>query len=97
MVLHHTGAIGLESSSPRDSTWRGGHVSVRHPGGYEIVQALKAENILADFRAPGTIRFGGSPLYLGFADIWDAMEALADILETGRWDNDRFRQRAPVT
>jgi len=70
---------------------------VRHPGGYEIVQALKAENILADFRAPGTIRFGGSPLYLGFADIWDAMEALGDILETSRWDNDRFRQRAPVT
>ena len=52
---------------------------------------------LADFRAPDTIRFGLSPLFLRFIDVWDAMDALADILETKSWDKDEYRKRAAVT
>ncbi len=96
-ILKRTDAMALETISPRRANERGGHVSVRHENGYEVVQALIADNIIADFRAPDTIRFGVSPLYLTFTDIWDAMDILEDILATARWDKPSFRQRAAVT
>ncbi|WP_084421105.1 kynureninase [Henriciella litoralis] len=97
LVVKRAQAMGCEVVSPLDSTRRGGHVSFRHPDGYPIVQALIARNILADFRAPDTIRFGVSPLYLRFCDVWDAMDALEDILMTKSWDQPRFHAKAKVT
>ncbi len=97
LVIARADALGLEVASPRDGRRRGGHVSLRHPNGYEIVQALIHRGILADFREPDTIRFGLSPLFLRFTDVWDALDALADILATRAWDDPAFRQRSKVT
>ncbi|MFC7498353.1 kynureninase [Enterovirga sp. GCM10030262] len=88
---------GLECITPRDPALRGSHISYRHPHAFEICQALIAAEVIGDFRAPDVIRFGLTPLYLGYEDIWTAVERLADILETGRWRDPRFAVRGKVT
>lgn len=97
LCLSRTHALGLPAISPDIGEVRGGHVSVLHADGYAIVQALIAQGIIPDFRAPDAIRFGFSPLYIGFADVWDAMDTLAGILETRSWDRSEFKTRAAVT
>jgi kynureninase len=97
LVLARTKAMGLEAISPADTSLRGGHVSVRHPEGYAVVQALIARGVIADFRAPDCMRFGVSPLFLRYADVWDAMDTLADVLASGEWDKPEFKTRAAVT
>jgi kynureninase len=61
------------------------------------VQALIARGIIGDFRAPDILRFGFAPLYLRFADVWLAVDALRDVLQTRAWDQAAFRARAVVT
>ncbi len=97
LVIARCMALGLDIISPFDATQRGGHVSVRHPEGYAVVQALIARNVIADFRAPDAMRFGVSPLFVRYADVWDAMDALADILARAAWDKPEFKRRATVT
>jgi kynureninase len=43
------------------------------------------------------IRFGLTPLYLGFEEIWRAVDRMADILDSGRWRDPRFAVRGKVT
>jgi kynureninase len=97
LVIARADAIGLTPISPREAKRRGGHVSLRHENGYAIVQALIARGIIPDFRAPDAMRFGVAPLYVRFVDVWDAMDQLADILETRAWDRPEFHARSKVT
>ena len=85
-------ALGL--AGPRAAAERGLHVSFTHPESYAVVQAMMARGIVGDFRAPDIARFGFSPLFLSYAEVWDAAQALADILATRAWDNPAFRARA---
>lgn len=89
--------LGLEAISPGIGHARGGHVSLLHENGYAIVQAMIAQNIIPDFRAPEAMRFGFSPLYVTFTQVWDAMEALQDILQSRSWDQPQFKVKAAVT
>ncbi|HXR95381.1 MAG TPA: kynureninase [Rhizomicrobium sp.] len=89
--------FGLTLVTSRDPDARGSHVSLRHPDGYPIVQALIAEGIIGDFRGPDILRFGFAPLYLSFAEVWHAAASLREVLATRRWDDSRFRTRARVT
>ena len=93
----HCRTFGLELVTSRDPEGRGSHVSLRHPEGYLIVQALIARGVIGDFRAPDILRFGFTPLYLSFADAWRAASALHEVLEKRLWDDARFRKRARVT
>jgi kynureninase len=43
------------------------------------------------------VRFGLTPLYLGFEDIWNAVERMAEILSTERWREPQFAVRGKVT
>ena len=97
LVEQNCAGYGIEIATSRDPKVRGSHVSLRHPHGYPIVQALIAEGVIGDFRAPDILRFGFTPLYLSYADVWRAAETLRDVLATGRWDDARFKARAKVT
>lgn len=97
LIIARADTLGLDVMSPREGMLRGGHVSLRHPQGYAIVQALIARGIIPDFRAPDAMRFGVAPLYVRFVDVWDAMDQLADILDTRAWDRPEFHARATVT
>lgn len=74
-------------------------------GAFAIVQALIARGVIGDFRAGdgGTgkhkdiMRFGFTPLYIGFEDVWNAVEHLRQVLETEEWRDPRFNQRNAVT
>ena len=84
--------------SPVDDALRGSQVSFSHPVmAYAVVQALIARGVIGDFRAPDVLRFGFTPLYLGYADTWDAAEHLHQVLASGEWQQPQFLQRHAVT
>ena len=84
-------------SSPRDPTARGSQISLIHPEGYQIMSALIDAGVIGDFRAPDHLRFGFTPLYLRFVDVFDAVEVLAQIMTSERWREPRFAVRQAVT
>jgi kynureninase len=90
-------AAQVRLASPPDPTQRGSHVVFAHPEGYAVMQALIARGVIGDFRAPDLMRFGFTPLYSRFEDVWRAAEALGEVLASGEWDQLRFRTRAKVT
>lgn len=91
------GEPGLSLASPRDGRRRGSQVSFRHPEGYAVMQALIAEGVIGDFRAPDMMRFGVAPLYVREEDVREAAARLAAILRERRWDRPEFLVRAKVT
>ena len=80
-------------------------VDGKDSGAYAIVQALIARGVIGDFRKGdgGTgkhkdiLRFGFTPLYVGFADVWQAVEHLRQVLESGEWKKPEFNQINAVT
>lgn len=88
---------GFGLASPRDAALRGSQVSLTHPEGYAIMQALIARGVIGDFRAPDVLRFGFAGLYVRYADVWDAVAAVKDIMATRAWNRPGFRARKAVT
>jgi len=89
---------GLRLVSPSDDALRGSQVCLaRDEGAYAIVQALIERRVIGDFRAPDVLRYGFTPLYIGFAEVWDAVEHLRQVLDSGVWREARFQQRQQVT
>jgi kynureninase len=72
--------------TPREHARRGSQVSFTHPHGYAVMAALIERGVIGDYREPGIMRFGFTPLYTRFADVWDAVEILRDILDNERYD-----------
>jgi kynureninase len=88
---------GLTLVTPRDPNQRGSQASFAHPHAYEIMQALIERGVIGDFRAPDILRCGFTPLYLGYEDVWRAVETLGALLQTDAWRDPRFAVRARVT
>lgn len=88
---------GLELVTPTEHARRGSQVSYRHPEGYAVMQALISQGVIGDFRAPDIMRFGFTPLYLRFADVWAAVERLDQVMRQELWRDPRYSQRAKVT
>ena len=76
--------------------------------GYAIVQALIARGVIGDFRAgtaadahgpalPDILRFGFTPLYLRFVDVFDAVEHIVQVMRSGEYREARFNKRSAVT
>ena len=97
LVEQECSGFGFELASPRDASLRGSQVSLHHRHGYPIVQALIADGVIGDFRAPDLLRFGFSPAYIRFLDVWDAVAALRGIMEQESWDRPEYRTRSRVT
>ena len=113
LVEQRCAGLGLGVATPLEHGKRGSQVSLTHHdpdaphSAYAIVQALIARGVIGDFRAgdraagtrgePDILRFGITPLYLGFADMWNAVEQLKQVLESGEWREARFARKAAVT
>ncbi len=66
--------------TPRDPALRGSHIAFRHAEAQTIMQALAARGVIGDYRPPDVLRFGLTPLYLRFEDVWLAVEHLEKAL-----------------
>lgn len=103
----------LTLATPIDATQRGSQVSLACPiggelNGHAVMQALIARGVIGDFRAgeragdrsvgePDLLRFGFTPLYTRSVDVYDAVEALGEVLDRGEWREARFQRRSAVT
>jgi kynureninase len=87
----------FDLASPRDSTLRGSQVSLAHPHGYAIMSALIETGVIGDFRAPDILRFGFTPLYTRYVDVFDAVERLGAVMADRRFEHPRYAERAAVT
>lgn len=95
---------GFGIATPNEDELRGSQVSLtRSDGAYAIVQALIARGVIGDFRAgdgkqqPDILRFGLTPLYVGYADVWHAVRNLKEVMATQEWQQSRFTKKQAVT
>lgn len=88
---------GIEDITP-EAPARGSQVSlVDGEQGFCIVQALIARGVIGDYREPGLMRFGFTPLYLSYEDVWKAACHMREVLESGEYREPRFNVRSAVT
>ena len=88
---------GVGLATTRNTACRGSQVSLTHPSAYAVMQALIHHKVVGDFREPNILRFGFTPLYVRFVDVWDAVDVLVHILASGEWKQPQFHQRNAVT
>jgi kynureninase len=88
---------GVTLASPRNADQRGSHVSFEFEHGFACMQALIAQKVIGDFRAPNIMRFGIAPLFNDENDILRAVSSLEDILNNETWKEEQFQQRGLVT
>jgi kynureninase len=108
LVAQRCAGFGLNVVTPTAQAQRGSQVSLTCDAApaYAVIQALIARGVIGDFRAgdasaPGTradiLRFGLTPLYTGFAELWQAVEHLRQVLDGQEWENSQFNQKLAVT
>ncbi|MFJ3212440.1 kynureninase [Streptomyces flaveolus] len=85
----------VESVTPAAHAERGSQVALRcsptlefaRAGGApiagDVMRRLIERGVVGDFRAPDVLRFGFTPLYVGFADVERAARVLAQVLAEG--------------
>lgn len=79
--------LGYRLNTPRQAEHRGSHISLGHPEGLRIDQALIHDfGILPDFRAPDNIRLGIAPLYTSFTDLAITAQALSDVIRARHYE-----------
>jgi kynureninase len=71
---------GLQLITPADARLRGSHIAFRYDGAEAVMAALIAEGVIGDFRPPDVLRFGLTPLYTRYEDVWRAVEVIAEIV-----------------
>jgi kynureninase len=86
LLEQHCASHPLELITPRAHADRGSQVTVMHPHGYAVMQALIARGVIGDYREPDGMRFGFTPLYTSYQDVWQAVMVLKDILDTRAYD-----------
>jgi len=89
--------FGLTLVSPTDARIRGSHVSLVHPQGFAITRSLAAHGLICDYREPGAMRFGFSPLYLRYQDIGRAIEILRLVMTEQLYNQAEYQRRHAVT
>lgn len=97
LVEENCAEHGFELITPRDEAQRGSQASFAHPEGYAIMQALIADGVVGDFRAPNVVRFGFTPLYVGYADVYEAVERLKRIMDQRLWVQPAYQEKSAVT
>ncbi|WNC71364.1 kynureninase [Thalassotalea psychrophila] len=97
LIEQECAEFNFELITPTERARRGSQVAMSHENGYAIMQCLIAQGVMGDFRAPDTLRFGLTPLYLRFVDVWDAVAKLKDIMQQGTWQEAVYNQKHAVT
>jgi kynureninase len=83
--------------TPIEHSIRGSQVSLRHDDGYAVIQALIERGVIGDFRAPDICRFGFTPLYVRYVDVYDAVDRMVEVMSAGTFREARFAIKSAVT
>jgi kynureninase len=67
-------------ASPRDPALRGGHVTLHHDRMREVTARLWQRDVIPDYRDPGGLRIGLSPLSTSFVEVERGIAAVAEAL-----------------
>ncbi|MFD8287452.1 kynureninase [Streptomyces lavendulae] len=78
-VARYVPAGKVEVVTPAGHAERGSQVSLRTEGAREVMAELISRGVVGDFRAPDVLRFGFTPLYVGFADAERAARTLGHV------------------
>lgn len=70
----------LRLVTPREAERHGSQVCFAHPEAGGIMARLIERGVIGDFRPPDILRFGIAPLYLRYADLWDAVAVIRGTL-----------------
>ena len=97
LIQQECGDFGFELFSPIDAVHRGSQISYKHENAYPIMQSLISRGIIGDYREPNILRFGISPLYMRYEDVWSAIICLKNIMQSNEWDSSNFKIRNYVT
>ncbi len=76
----HLAAYGVTVASPRDPSQRGGHVTLHHPDDGAVVAALWERDVIPDYRDPGGLRVGLSPLSTSYDEVDRGIAAVRELL-----------------
>ncbi len=87
----------LALASPPEPSRRGSQVSFHHPAAHGVMQALIADGVIGDMRAPDILRFGFAPLYTRYIDVVRAADRLAAIVVDGRFESAAAADGGAVT
>ncbi len=97
LVQTHSCLRDLHLCSTENSSQRGSQLAFSHTDAFAICQALIEKGVIADFRAPNILRFGFTPLYTSFEDIYQAVTILAEVVKTQLYTQPRFNLAGKVT
>ena len=97
LMTQECSSYGFTLASPADAKKRAGHVAFQHQEGHAIYQAIKRKDIISDFRVPDVLRFGVTPMYTRFEDIYQVVMAIKEVMETKAWDRAEYQVRAAIT
>jgi kynureninase len=75
--------LGFRLATPRDAARRGSHVSLHHPRAWQVCQALAAAGVVGDYRTPDRLRLGPAPIYTRYADVYEGLSRLRDLVAAG--------------
>lgn len=87
----------LTLQTPREHDMRGSQISFAFEHGYAAMQAVIAQGVIGDFRAPNTMRFGITPLYLDEDDMIAAAKAIETVMTKEMWREPQYNVRSAVT
>src|SRR5699024_8692358 len=85
LIDHELNGCGITICNPRNHDQRGGHVYVEHSEAARICKALKAQQVIPDFRTPSGIRLAPVALYNTYEDVYDCVQILKTIMEEERY------------
>jgi kynureninase len=88
--------LGFHVATPESAKHRGAQVSLRHKDGLAVVRAVADLGVIGDFRPPDLCRFGLAPLYTRFVDVWDAVERIAEVVESGMSRLPKYQQEVAI-
>jgi kynureninase len=71
---------GVTVASPRSAEQRGGHVTLHHPDMARVVAALWERDVIPDYRDPGGLRVGLSPLSTSYDEVDRGIAAVRELL-----------------
>jgi kynureninase len=69
-------------ATTRETARRGSHVTIHHPRMREVTATLWQRDVIPDYRDPGGLRIGLSPLSTSFEEVHRGLAAARDTLKT---------------